>query len=268
MPVFLDQMHREVDLPVWPPRRIVSLVPSQTELLYDLGLGDRVVGITKFCIHPAAWYAEKKRVGGTKTVNFAKIEALQPDLIIGNKEENEKAQIETLAEKYPVWLSDVPDLQNAYDMMLRVGELSGQSEAAQALVDDIRRGFAPLLHAHLPAPRARVAYFIWRKPWMAAGAGTFIDAMLRAAGFDNVFADRERYPEISVETLAKAAPEHLFLSSEPYPFAEKHFAAFREVCPGASIRVVDGEMFSWYGSRLKHAPAYLTSLQKAIFEQK
>jgi len=265
---FTDQLNRKISLPNWPPQRIISIVPSQTELLYDLGLGEQVVGITKFCIHPSEWVQKKMRVGGTKTVNLTKIEALRPDLIIGNKEENEKAQIEALAEKYPVWLSDVADLDGACDMIIRVGELTGRSEAANRLSDNIRHKFALLTGATLPPRRPRVAYFIWRKPWMAAGAGTFIDAMLHTAGFDNVFADRGRYPEISAEALATACPEHIFLSSEPYPFAEKHFAAFQEVCPGASVRIVDGEMFSWYGSRLQYVPAYLTSLQKAIFEQK
>jgi ABC-type Fe3+-hydroxamate transport system substrate-binding protein len=252
---FTDQLNRSVVLPHWPPRRIVSLVPSQTEFLADLGLGEEVVGITKFCVRPVEWFAAKPRVGGTKTLDFQKISALAPDLILGNKEENERAQIELLAAEYPVWLSDVATLEGAFDMMQRLGALVGKAEAANEMVSEIRADFAALRPIQGPAPR--VAYLIWRKPYMVAGGGTFIDAMLCAAGLVNVFADQTRYPEVGFEVLAAARPDALLLSSEPYPFAEKHLAELRAVCPNAQIRLVDGEIFSWYGSRLRHAPAYL-----------
>ena len=125
-----DQMHRKIHLPRFPLRRIISLVPSQTELLYDLGLEEEVVGITKFCVHPPEWFQSKARVGGTKTIHFEKIKALQPDLIIGNKEENEREQIEALAECFPVWMSDIATLEDALDMMLRVGALVDRPEQA------------------------------------------------------------------------------------------------------------------------------------------
>lgn len=265
MYLFTDQLGREVALPHWPPRRIVSLVPSQTELLFDLGLGERVVGITKFCVHPAEWFQKKTRVGGTKTVNLTKIETLQPDLIIGNKEENERGQIETLAQRYPVWLSDVSTLPGALDMMLRLGALTGAEEAANNLVRAVQAEFDRLGE---PAPPVRVAYLIWRKPFMVAGSGTFIDDMLQRSGFFNAFAGTARYPEVSAEALAEAGPRQIFLSSEPYPFAEKHLAAFKSICPDAEVRVVDGELFSWYGSRLLRAPEYFLRLRKAIFDQK
>lgn len=260
---FTDQMGRRVAPAQFPPRRIVSLVPSQTELLADLGLGERVVGITKFCVRPQAWFQEKQRVGGTKTLDFAKIEALQPDLLIGNKEENERAQIEHLAEKHPVWMSDIHTLADALNMIRGLGQLTGTSSEAETMAQKIETGFAalrPPTNRQLPT----VAYFIWRKPYMAAGSGTFIHEMLGWAGFENVFADRARYPEITAAELATARPDVLLLSSEPYPFAEKHVAAFREICPAAKIRVVDGELFSWYGSRLLHAPEYFQRLRKEI----
>ena len=258
--IFSDQLKRSVELPVWPPRRIVSLVPSQTELLCELGLESEVIGITKFCVHPRRWFESKQRVGGTKTLNLQKIAALQPDLIIGNKEENEREQIEHLTARFPVWMSDIDTFDTACDMIACVGELSGKVAEAGALVARIRACFdvGNTAGEHRP----KTAYFIWRKPWMVAGGDTFISDMLGKAGFANVFAGRSRYPEISLDELAALQPEVILLSSEPYPFAEKHFGAFREVCPRAQIRCVDGEMFSWYGSRMLYAADYFAGLHK------
>lgn len=256
--LFTDQLHRLVELPTWPPQRIVSLVPSQTELLQTLGLEQEVVGITKFCVHPEHWYRVKPRIGGTKTLNLEKIAALRPDLIIGNREENDRSQIEALAARWPVWLSDILTLDDACDMVLRVGELTGKATEARGLEAEIRQRFDALSTAR-PEP-VRAAYFIWRKPYMVAASGTFIHDMLGRAGFQNVFAHLSRYPEIALEALAAAQPEVLLLSSEPYPFAEKHFGPFREACPQAKIWVVDGEMFSWYGSRLLLAERYFKRL--------
>lgn len=256
--LYTDQLHRSIELPHWPPRRIVSLVPSQTELLYTLGLEQEVVGITKFCVHPAAWYRGKTRVGGTKTLNLEKIEALRPDLIIGNKEENDRAQIEALAARWPVWMSDILTLEDACDMMLRVGELTNRAAEAVDLTAEICYNFDQL--ADHPSP-VRAAYFIWRKPYMVAAAGTFIHDMLGRAGFQNVFAHLTRYLEVSLHDLAAAQPDVLLLSSEPYPFAEKHFGPLQEACPEAKIVVVDGEVFSWYGSRLLAAPGYFEGLR-------
>lgn len=261
---FTDQLRRTVVLPVWPPRRIVSLVPSQTELLYDLGLGEAVVGITKFCVHPARWFQTKTRVGGTKTLNIKKIEDLRPDLVIGNKEENEQTQIETLALRYPVWMSDVRTLNDAYDMIRRVGELTGKGSEAENLIQKIRAEFALHRSPSTVLRRPSTVYLIWRKPYMAAGGDTFIHEMLGAAGFDNMYASGSRYPEISPEELARAQPEMILLPSEPYPFAEKHIAAIREICPASRIRLVDGEMFSWYGSRLLLAGKYFSELRKSL----
>lgn len=261
---FTDQMGRRVAPAQFPPRRIVSLVPSQTELLADLGLGERVVGITKFCVRPLAWFQEKQRVGGTKTLDFAKIAALQPDLLIGNKEENEQAQIEYLAEKHPVWMSDIHTLTDALDMIRSLGQLTATTSEAEALAEKIEASFVALRPQSAVHPRLSAAYLIWRKPYMAAGSGTFIHEMLGWAGFENVFAERTRYPEISAAELAAARPDVLLLSSEPYPFAEKHVAALREICPAAKIHIVDGELFSWYGSRLLHAPEYFQRLRKEI----
>ena len=259
-----DQMARRVAVP-FPPERIVSLVPSQTELLFDLGLGKKVVGVTKFCIHPAEARTKATVIGGTKNFDFDKIASLKPDLIIGNKEENYQAGIEELAAKYPVWLSDISSLPEALDMIRRVGFIAGAKERAEALATEIAASFSALAPAELKEPKEEApvsaAYFIWRKPYMAAATGTFIDDMLRRAGFANAFADETRYPEITAEQLATAAPQRLFLSSEPYPFGEKHIAEFQQICPNAKIEIVDGELFSWYGSRLRKSAAYFNQLR-------
>lgn len=252
----IDQLGRRVAMP-FPPQRIVSLVPSQTELLFDLGLADRVVGVTKFCIHPAEARRKAVIVGGTKNFDFEKIAELKPDLIIGNKEENYQVGIEQLAAIYSVWLSDIATLDEALRMMRGVGFITGRRETAETLAAEIVASFAALA----PPTPLPAAYFIWRKPYMVAAGGTFIDDMLRRAGFTNVFAGRGRYPEITVAELAAAAPARLLLSSEPYPFGEKHVAEFQAICPGARIDIVDGELFSWYGSRLRHSAAYFATLR-------
>ena len=255
MPVYIDQMNRIVELPST-PKRIISLVPSQTELLFDLGLDEEIVGITKFCIHPEDLAKQKVKIGGTKTLNIKLIKEISPDLIIGNKEENERAQIEELMQLFPVWMSDIADLPGALDMTRRVGELVGRSMEAAKLTAGIETCFAQL---NMQPRNLRVAYLIWRKPYIVAGKGTFIDAMLQKCGLTNAF-DIERYPEVSDELLADAKPDLVFLSSEPYPFKEKHIAEFKSLLPGADVKLVDGEMFSWYGSRLLHAPAYFNTL--------
>ncbi|MBK8226384.1 MAG: ABC transporter substrate-binding protein [Flavobacteriales bacterium] len=250
-------MDRQVEAPDM-PRRIISLVPSQTELLYDLGLGDRVVGITKFCVHPETWFKTKHRVGGTKKVDIEKVRALKPDLIIGNKEENERKDIHELEKEFPVWMSDVRDLEGALDMILRAGELTGTTARAVSITAGIRQAFATL--RPLEEPRT-VAFFIWRAPFMVAGHGTFVDDMLKRCGLINVFDEGDaRYPEITAQEVAEADPDVILLSSEPYPFMEKHIAELNMICPGTPVRLVDGEAFSWYGSRLLKAPAYFSGL--------
>jgi ABC-type Fe3+-hydroxamate transport system substrate-binding protein len=252
-----DQLGRRVVLP-FPPQRIVSLVPSQTELLFDLGVGERVVGVTKFCLYPPEARTTASVVGGTKNFDREKIAALKPDLIIGNKEENHQAGIEQLAAKYPVWLSDIDDLPKALTMIKQVSFLVGAKEKGERLAAAIAASFAAIAP---PQPAVQAAYFIWRKPYMVAASGTFIDDMLQRAGFHNVFAHLGRYPEVTPAQLAQAAPERIFLSSEPYPFQEKHLAEFQAICPAATVQLVDGELFSWYGSRLRLSAAYFQQLR-------
>lgn len=258
MPTYIDQLQRSITLQQ-PPQRIVSLVPSQTELLHHWGLGERVVGITKFCIHPDHWYRSKTRVGGTKTVDFERIQALQPDLIIGNKEENTQAEIQALTQDYPVWMSDINTLEQAFEMMTLLGALLGVPQKAQTLVRQLQTDFGALT----PDPnRPKVAYFIWRKPWMVAARHTFIDDLLQRAGWVNALADFTRYPILTEAALQAADPDLLLLSSEPYPFREKHLAELQALCPQAQVYLVDGELFSWYGSRLLETAEYIKNLQQ------
>jgi ABC-type Fe3+-hydroxamate transport system substrate-binding protein len=256
-----DQMRRTVEVPEH-AQRIISLVPSQTELLYDLGLGERVVGITKFCIHPETWFHSKHRVGGTKKVDFDKLRALKPDLIIGNKEENERKDVQALEKEFPVWMSDVRDLPGALEMILRVGTITGTPAKADELEQRIARSFMELRPLETPLS---VAYLIWREPFMVAGHGTFVNDMLARCGLANVFdSDDARYPQITPQELAEADPDILLLPSEPYPFKEKHIKELNMICPGTPVRLVDGELFSWYGSRLLKAPAYMNGLLEGL----
>lgn len=242
------------------PTKIISLVPSQTELLYDLGLDEEVVGITKFCIHPESWFRTKTRVGGTKQLNMDTIHRLNPDLIIANKEENVKEQVEELARHYRVWTSDINNLEDALNMISHTGEMTGRIEKAAALVNTIREKFIALK----PSSLKTACYLIWQKPYMTVGGDTFINAMMQAAGFSNITTGKKRYPEISIDEIKKINPEYLLLSSEPFPFSEKHKAEMEKELPGIKILLVDGEYFSWYGSRLLKAPAYFEQLQQIM----
>lgn len=255
MPVFTDQLNRAVNIR-YLPKRIISLVPSQTELLLFLGLDAEILGITKFCIHPADQVRGKAIVGGTKHLDMAVIHQLRPDLIIANKEENEQGQIDELTRSYPVWISDINDLATATAMITAVGALTGKVAEAEKLNADIGQLFERIIK---PAVSLRTAYFIWRKPYMAAGQDTFINSLLELTGFTNVF-NQKRYPEIAVHNLIVADPEVVLLSSEPYPFKEKHLREFQAILPNARVILVDGEMFSWYGSRLLQAPMYFERL--------
>ncbi|MFC0261594.1 ABC transporter substrate-binding protein [Fontibacter flavus] len=254
MPQFIDQLNRSISLPL-PPKLIVSLVPSQTELLVDLGLRDRVKGVTKFCVHPKGLKKEKIIIGGTKNFHFDKIDALQPDLIIGNKEENYQEGIERLSEKYPVWMSDIYTLEDAFGMMLGIGAITGTAEKAAILIQQIRQDMDALVNIR----NGTAVYLIWKDPLMGVGPQTFIHDMLGRAGFENVIS-KPRYPEITIEELKTLSPNFLFLSSEPYPFKEKHVKEFSSLLPNTRVLVVDGEMFSWYGSRLSLARAYFLDL--------
>ena len=271
MPVFTDQTGHSIILNKI-PEKIISLVPSQTELLYYLGLDEKVVGITKFCVHPPEWFNTKTKLGGTKQLKMDLIHQIEPDLIIANKEENTKEQVEQLAEHYPVWVSDINSLQAAYEMIEAVGEITGTHEKAAELISQIKSNLAEyqagstnhMNQSSIETSKPRTAYMIWKAPYMTVGGDTFIHSMMQVAGFENVFSNLKRYPEITIDQLTSANCELLFLSSEPFPFKQKHIEELRTFLPDTKIILVDGEMFSWYGSRLLYAPEYFKNLKKQI----
>ena len=256
MSSFVDQMNNKIDIEYY-PSRIISLVPSQTELLYSLGLSNRVVGITKFCVHPKKWFRTKNRIGGTKNIDIQKIKDLEPDLIIGNKEENNIKDIELLNRIAPIWMSDIYTLDHAYSMINSIGQITGKETLSKQLIIDIKNEFKKLKNVPLynDLKGKTVQYFMWHNPDMVAGKSTFIDCILEECGFINLTKEN-RYPEVSLNVN----PDFVFLSSEPFPFSETHLSHFKDAFPNSKIVFVDGEMFSWYGSRLKIAPSYFQLL--------
>lgn len=255
---FKDQLNNTIRLESF-PRRIVSLVPSQTELLYDLGLEDEVVGITKFCIYPEVWFHSKDRVGGPKSVDFDKIRELKPDLIIGNKEENIKSEIEQLQEIAPVWLSDIETLDQAIEMILGIGEVTNRVKQSVEIANGIKHNFNTLNSK--TNKKWTCLYFMWKDPYMTAGKDTFINEMIHYCGGVNL-QTANRYPEWNFPEDCK--PDVLLLSSEPYPFGEKHLPFFKEKYPESKIILVEGEYFCWYGSRLRAVPMYFEEISKQI----
>jgi len=257
MKVVKDQCGREVSIPEFPDR-IISLVPSQTELLFELGLDEKVKGITKFCVHPDEWFRSKARIGGTKSLDLKGIAALKPNLIIANKEENTRVELEVLAQNFPVWISDVRTLEQAREMIIDVGEITGTDEKAEKLSNYILSAFNSIQPLDQPL---RALFLIWRNPWMAVSSDTFIHDMMRVCGLENCTANSAlRYPVLTDQDIREFKPDLILLSSEPFPFADKHIDELKGIYPAARIGLVDGESFSWYGSRLCLSPFYFQKL--------
>lgn len=265
MPEFRDQLNRVITLNNT-PKRIITIVPSQTELLLYIGLDKEIAGITNFCVHPADKLKAIPRVGGPKQLNIDKIRSLKPDLIIANKEENDRYQVELLMQIYPVWVSNVKDIESALQMIATLGDMVGRCEQANTLCAEIVSRFNIFFQTRVNLNNLKVAYLIWRKPYMVAGAGTYIDHMLYTCGLINVI-KQDRYPVVDQNELIRLNPSVIFLSSEPYPFGQKHIAEFNAILPNAHVMLVDGEMFSWYGSRLLLAPGYLGKLINELNEK-
>jgi ABC-type Fe3+-hydroxamate transport system substrate-binding protein len=253
-----DQLGRSLTLSE-EPKRIISLVPSLTELLYSLGLKDRIIGRTRFCIHPSHSVENAEIIGGTKNFSVERIQELHPDLIIANKEENDRDKILELSAKFPVWVSDVANLYDAIDMIHGIGHITGTGNKAHLIAETVLESFSNLKHVN----RYSALYFIWRKPWMVAGRNTFIHDIMHRAGMMNEVT-LDRYPVIEPDKLANFDPDIIFLSSEPFPFKEKHRIEMEKLFPRAKVLLVNGEYFSWYGSRLLGSADYLQSIVGAI----
>ena len=253
-----DQMGRDVVL-TKPASRIVCLNPSQTETLVDLGLENLIVGVTKFCAHPSHLRKSKTVVGGTKKVDFDKIRRLNPDIVLCNKEENTQEIVETLEREYPVHVTDVTNLQDALEMLQQYGKLFNCALNAEDICAKISSEKAQFDGFIQKQPIKRVAYFIWKDPWMVTGGDTFIDEMLSLNKFENIFGHQDRYPTIRLEELSYLSLDLILLSSEPFPFKKTHQEKLEQQL-GIEVKLVDGEYFSWYGSRLLGAFQYFRSL--------
>lgn len=260
MLTFIDQTGKTISLKKT-PERIISIVPSQSEYIWDLGLKNELAGITKFCIHPSEMFNNVERVGGTKNLNIEKIRELQPDLIIGNKEENDRSQIELLQKEFNIWMSDIYTPNDALMMMKSIGEICNKEIQAEEIIQKSKKALEQIRSIF---NGEQVIYFIWRDPYMAAANHTFINSLMEHIGLKNVAEKFDRYPEISIEELRKLNPAHCLLSSEPYPFKQEHIDELKKIAPHIKITIVDGEMFSWYGSKMIQLPGYLNELKKEL----
>ena len=243
--IYNDQLGNQIEINS-KPSRIVSVVPSITELLFDLGLGDKVIGCTKFCVHPNKPYLTKSMIGGTKDLKLKKILQLKPDLILGNKEENVKDQIEFLSEFAPIWMSDVKTFEDSLSMIEQIGHITSSIKRASEIINQLNSTLKPI------RPSTKVVYLIWKDPYMTIGGDTYISNMLNRCGYINVFANQNRYPSITLQEISDADPDMVLLSSEPYPFKNEHLKAIKSALKNTEVRLADGEFFSWYGSRQLH----------------
>lgn len=245
--------------------RIVSLVPSQTELLYDLGLEANIVGITKFCVHPLHFIKTKTIVGGTKQVKIDKIKALNPDIILCNKEENTKEIVKACSKICKVHVSELYTFDDTLALIKEYGILFNKRTEALKINTKIEYHLKDFKQFIKDKPVLKVAYFIWRDPWMVAANKTFINHLLELNKFKNIYSDLERYPEVEVKKIRlQGDPDLILLSSEPYPFKEEHAFELGRFSHRSKTIFVDGEYFSWYGSRLIGAFDYFKLLRNRL----
>ncbi len=264
--IFIDDLNRSVELEI-APQRIVSLVPSITELLFDLGLSRQIIGRTNFCIHPKTKVDKVKKVGGTKDFCLNKIRDLQPNLIIAVKEENSKELVNEISQEFPTIVFDVVDINSAIDMIYKVGEITGKQQQSTKLIANIKTRISNLKSKKIETHTA--CYLIWNSPMMSINKNTYISEMMNIAGFENVFSNSaNNYPIISEKDLESKVPEYILLSSEPFPFKETHKQKYQEQYPNSKIVLVDGEIFSWYGSRMIKALDYFYEKIESVKNKK
>lgn len=260
---FTDQIEHQFTLSAI-PEKIISLVPSQTELLYYLGLDKEVVGITKFCVHPEKWLSSKQKIGGTKNINLELIKSLQPDLIIANKEENLAHHVKQLQKEFSVYTSDINNFNDALTMIAHVGQMTNKNEKTEQLIEQITT-VKEQFEKSYPKTQKTCAYLIWQEPFMAVGNRTFIHEMINIFGLHNSFEDKDRYPEVTLDELKEKQLDYLLLSTEPYPFKENHLEQLQSELPDTKVMMADGEMFSWYGNRLLKCFPYFSQLRNQYY---
>ena len=249
-----------------PPRSIVSLVPSLTEALFAFGLGDRVSGVTRFCVEPAEGVADKPKIGGTKNVDVAQVASLFPDLVLANVEENTQPDVEALeAAGLRVFLTYACTVFEAIQELRAIAAITGSEEAARPVIDDAQSALNEAHAANAKRRAIRTFCPIWRNPWMTIGPDTYIHDVLRVCGAANVFADSlDRYPVFDLAEVAARRPEIVLLPDEPYRFGQKHAPEVIEKLPGARIYCLDGKMLCWYGPRIAES---LRQLQRIIHQE-
>ncbi len=252
------------------PARIVSLVPSITELLFTLGLEGRIAGVTIFCSEPRAQVARTPKVGREKDPDLSRIRALQPDLVVANMEENRRDVIEALrAEGVTVWVTFPRTVAEGIALVRELGALTATDERAAALAGPLVVARANTLARGAGPPRARVFCPIWRGPYMTVNRDTYVNDVLETCGGANVFAaSAARYPTVTLDEVRAAAPDVILLPDEPYRFRDAHRADFAPLADVPAIRsgrvhLVDGKLLSWYGPRIGEALDRLPDLLAA-----
>lgn len=249
-----DQMGRLLTFEQ-PPKRIVSLVPSLSELIWDMNLNTELIGVTKFCVHPESLRKEKVIVGGTKNVKVDRLITLNPDLVIANQEENTREEIESISKLFPTYISDIKNIEDTLNLVEDVGIICDRKQEARDLAIKINTSLP-----HNIQKKRSAIYLIWYDPYMSVGGDTFISHMMKRLGYENCLKSKERYPLLTEEDILSISPGELLLSSEPYPYKETHLKTIQEKFPKVKVRLVDGEAFSWYGSRIYKVNEYLNSL--------
>ncbi len=242
------------------PKRIVSLVPSISETIAEcLGMG-ALVGVTKFCVHPTPLRKQATVVGGTKNPNIALIRSLNPDIVLANKEENREEDIRQIQKFCPVYVSEIRDISDVLAWLEHMEVLFSAPGFGQ-----LHTQLMPWMENKRQA-NVRAAYLIWQKPYMTVGVDTFINAMMAHFGLENVFRDEVRYPLTDLDAIRERKPDLILLSSEPYPFRQKHADEMQTFFPGSTIRLADGELFSWYGSRMLQANKEISAWLEQLFD--
>lgn len=243
------------------PKRIISLVPSITETLFYLNLGDKIIGITKWCKYPESEVKKITKIGGVIGIDIEKIKKLKPDFIFAVKEENDKDEIKELSKFTNIYIGEVYDLESAYQQIYDIGTITRVYNKSEELVENIKTDFYNISNFN----NLKCAYLVWNEPLMLVGGNTFINSIIENCGLKNVFNERSSYPEVTIAEIKKKKPDIIFLCSEPFEFKNKHKINFEQNFPNTKILLVDGEMFTWYGSHLLKTRAYCKKIQKMLY---